>query len=380
MHICFLSAEFPRKGGTYGGIGTFLLTFSAQLIDLGHKVTVVGVGGKLMIDEWIQGVKVISLPQSKIKGIAWFRNNSRINLYLKELHATDPIDILEGSELSFAFLSKLEGVPQVIRLHGGHHFFAEGENRPINKWKGLQEKISFKKANSFIAVSEFVKSHTAKLLSYGGKPIEVINYPVSLEKFYEANPKKSIPYRLVFAGTVCEKKGIRQLMLALPKVASHYPQVHLEVYGRDWVFPDGKSYIQFLKDCLDVEILKRVQFHGPVSHLDLPEFYELADICVFPSHMETQGLVAPEAMAMGKPVIFSNTGPGPETIDHGINGWLCDPKDPDSIANAILNAFSMRGDFERIGKEARKKVFGKFDPKRITQKNLNFYQTLILKP
>ena len=93
--------------------------------------------------------------------------------------------------------------------------------------------------------------------------------------------------------------------------------------------------------------------------------------------METQGLVAPEAMAMEKPVIFSQTGPGPETIDHGVNGWLCDPLQPESIANTVLLALEAKYRFPEIGKAARAKALRKFDPDRITQANLDFFKKIL---
>lgn len=377
MHICFLSQEYPKKGTTYGGIGTFLLTFTDCLIKLGHQVTIVGIDGTVEKDEWINGIRVVTFPRSKAKFIGWWRNYSKISAFLKELHIRQPIDILEGSELSLAFVQKVDDIPKVIRLHGGHHFFAEGEQRGVNKWKGFQEKKSFLKANGFVAVSDYVKTHTAVYLSYRDKPIEVINYPISFEKFYPADPKKTVPFRLVFAGTVCEKKGIRQLIQAIPLLVKEFPEIHLEVYGRDWLFPDGRSYIGFLKESIDAKVLERVHFHGAVSHDSLPEFYEKAEICIFPSHMETQGLVAPEAMAMQKPVIFSVLGPGTETIDHGVNGWLCDPHSPESIAFTIKEALNSKERFVEIGKAARKKALEKFDPDRMTAKNLEFYQKIL---
>ena len=51
--------------------------------------------------------------------------------------------------------------------------------------------------------------------------------------------------------------------------------------------------------------------------------------------METVGLVAPEAMLMGKPVIFTELGPGKEIIKNNIDGLLCNPYDPKDIANKI---------------------------------------------
>ena len=76
----------------------------------------------------------------------------QFNELIKEIHSTEPIDVIETSELGLAFLEKIKSVKYIIRLHGGHHFFSEAENRGINWWKGWQEKRSFKKADAFIAV------------------------------------------------------------------------------------------------------------------------------------------------------------------------------------------------------------------------------------
>jgi glycosyltransferase involved in cell wall biosynthesis len=378
MHICYLSPEYPRKGAIYGGIGTFLSTISHYLLKSGHEVTVL-ISARVpeAIEEYLDGVRIIIIPQSEVKFLGWWRNTNAIQNQLLAIHKSNPIDIIEGSELNLAFINKNPQFKYVIRLHGGHHFFAEGENRKVNKWKGFQEKRSFRKADGFIAVSEYVKIHTGKLLSFHNKPVEVISYPISLDRFYKADPAKAVKGRLVFAGTVCEKKGIRQLIGALPLVAKKYPEISLEVYGRDWTFPDGKSFINYLLESFPKDVLNRVKFHGPVPHEELPGFYEQAEICVFPSHMETQGLVAPEAMAMGKPVIFSRQGPGPETIDHGVNGWLCDPYSEEGIAEVILEVLEHRGRLEEIGEKAIEKVYRKFEPHLNTKQNLEFYAMLL---
>jgi len=60
-----------------------------------------------------------------------------------------------------------------------------------------------------------------------------------------------------------------------------------------------------------------------------------AHVCVYPSYIETFGYAPAEAMSVGKPVIYSNTGPGPELIQDGISGLLCDPSSPAEIANRI---------------------------------------------
>lgn len=377
MHICFLTNEFPKDGFPHGGIGSFIKTLAIALVKKGIKVSVVGINYTANYEtEIIEGIKVYRLKSSKIKGLSWYFNSKKINKKIKEIHNQNPINIIESSELGFAFIAKIKGIKYVIRLHGGHHFFAESENRKINKWKGFQEKRSFKKSDAFIAVSQYVKNHTEKYLSYNEKPLCYINNPINTELFQPI--KKDVPKtKIVFVGTVCEKKGIRQLIQAFPIVKKKYSDATLEIYGRDWFFPDGSSYVNMLKeDELPQlgKIVKDIYFHGAVSYINIPTVYAEASVCVFPSHMETQGLVAPEAMAMGKPVIFTKLGPGPETINNYETGLLCDPYNPNDIAEKIIWVFSHKEKVNKMSKVARKFVIKKYGLQYIVCKNVDFYQ------
>lgn len=378
MHICFIASEYPLPGVSFGGIGTFLISYSKILIQNGHTVSIVGIiKGNQEVVANDDGVNVFYKPQSKIKGLAWFFNTKNISKTISAIHKKNPIDIIEAQEGGLAFIKIPNGIPKIIRMHGGHHFFAEFENKKINKWKALQEKISFKKCDAVISTSEFVRKQTSKHIYFENKIQSIINNPILMDMFHPADISKVIRGSAVFAGTICEKKGILQLCLAIPKIIKEIPEFHLYVYGREWYFPDGTVYKNWLLEQLTDEIKERITFRQPVKYQDLPQIYEFGEICVFPSHMEVQGLVAPEAMSMQKPVIFTRYGPGPETIDHGINGWLCEPKDPNSISDTIVKVFKSRDKFEEIGKNAREKVAQKFSPNIIYCKNINFYNKLL---
>ncbi|MFT3795432.1 glycosyltransferase family 4 protein [Flavobacterium sp.] len=379
MHICYLTNEYPRPDFPHGGIGSFIKTMATELVKHGFRVSVVGMNYVPQQEAYTEeGVHVYRLIRYHTKGLSWWNNFREINRKIREIHAEHPIDVVESAELGLAFLQKLKGIRYVIRLHGGHHFFAEGENRGINWWKGFQEKRSFARADAFVAVSDYVKSHTHKYLSYHGNEVPLISNPINTDLFQPLNIPV-VPGRIVFAGTVCEKKGIRQLIQAFPIVKRACPSATLEIYGRDWQFPDGSSYIEMLhkKEFPQLgDAGESIHFHGSIAHVDIPKKYAEAEVCVFPSHMETQGLVAPEAMVMQKTVVFTKLGPGPETIEDGKTGLLCDPYQPQDIADKIIWALQHPAEVKQIQQNGAAFARNKYALEPIVQKNIAFYQTL----
>lgn len=378
MHICFLTSEYPKSGFPHGGVGTFVKTIGYELLKKGIKVSVVGINYiEKEETENDNGIMVYRCKPRRIKGLTWFLNSRSLNKRISEIHKTNAIDIVEGAELSLAFIQKITGVKYLIRLHGGHHFFAESENRGINKWKGFQEKRSFRKADAFIGVSNYAIEHTGKYLNFGNKPVRLIHYPINVKHFYKSNQTKTIPFRVAFAGTVCEKKGVRQLIEAMIIITNDFPDTNLFIYGRDWKFKDGRSYIIFLKEQFPENIFEKIHFEGAVDFSVIPEKYELAEVCVFPSHMETTGLVAPEAMLMEKPVVFTKFGPGPEVIRDGVTGLLCDPLNPADIAEKVAYLFKNKHQAREIGKNARLDILQRFSPENIVIQNIDFYRSLL---
>lgn len=373
MHIIFLSNEYPLWAP--GGVGTFLQTFGRAMASRGHDITILGVGDspeEVQLDDC--GVKIIRLPKNSSKLPNFLYNALKVNKRLKEIQQKKPIDIIETAELGLAIISRKHPARKVIRLHGGHHFFAEAEKRGINWRKGLLEKRSFRKADGFIAVSGYVKSHTAKYLSYHNKPVEIINYPITTDITI---PKVKVNAdRILFAGTVCEKKGVRELLLAFKALRKHYPEKHLDLYGREWFYPNGRSYIETLKETYEPGYFENVHFHGAISREELNKQYASASFCIFPSHMETQGLVTLEAMLLEKPVIFSLYGPGPETIEHEKTGLLCDVYDPEDISEKMKWIIENPEKAAEMGQIGRQQVLKKYDINTILDRNIAFYQSL----
>ncbi|NVK50376.1 MAG: glycosyltransferase family 4 protein [Cyclobacteriaceae bacterium] len=376
MHICFLTSEYPKAGFPHGGVGTFIQILARNLVKHNIRVSIVGLNYTDEYEEAIdEGVHIFRLNPRKLKPITWYLTYKAVNSKIREIHEKDPISIVESTELGLAFIKKIPGIKYLIRMNGGHHFFSESENRGIDPWKGFQEKRSFKNADLVFGVSEYVMNHSAKYLDFSEKKGPVIYNPANLENFYEADPSKVKPGRIFFAGTVCEKKGVRQLILAFPAIKKKFPESELYIAGRDWYFPDGSSYIDYLKNSQIEESVKdSIKFLGPIANHELPKFIEEAEICAYPSHMEAMPLAWIEVLSMGKAFLGSSLGPGPEVVEDHVTGRVCNPKKVESVERVLLEMLSDKEKNLAMGKAARKDVLERFSIEKLVHKNITLFR------
>ena len=85
--------------------------------------------------------------------------------------------------------------------------------------------------------------------------------------------------------------------------------------------------------------MPKAYFLGSLNQKDLATIYASSDAFVFPSISETYGNVVIEAMASGLPCVIANGGGSRSFIDHGNNGFLCDPNDPLQYLNFAQDIF-----------------------------------------
>jgi len=378
MHICFITHEYPKEGKNQGGIGSVVQTIGRALVEKGIDVSVVGVGGGIDVEESSvdEGVNVYQLPGSLWPFARFASNAYTMVTKLKQIHKKNPIDVIEGSELSFAFIPKSFPAKKVIRMHGGHHFFAVTLGKEPAPWRSFQEKRSFTKADALLAVSHYVGTRTDELLGFN-KPFTTIYNIIDTTKFYLADYKKIIPKKLVFVGTVTEKKGVRQLVQAMPDILKVVPEATLDIIGRDWNDPvTGKSYTEYLKTFITDEIKNSVNIVGPLPHYEIPKRLESAEVCVYPSHMEAMPIAWLEALGMGKGVVASKLGPGSEAVLDKKTGLLCDPMDPSDIAEKIIFMFENPKEARQMGINARKDILERFETEKIICQNIDFYRSI----
>ena len=126
----------------------------------------------------------------------------------------------------------------------------------------------------------------------------------------------------------------------------------------------------------DHGIQGRVTFTGAVRQTDLPDYYNAADVFVLPSHYESFGLAALEAMACGTPVVASRVGGLKTFIESGRTGYLIPWRCPEPFAHRLEMLLDSPALRDMMGKAARTKAL-EMSWSGVADRIGGFYSTLL---
>jgi glycosyltransferase involved in cell wall biosynthesis len=104
-----------------------------------------------------------------------------------------------------------------------------------------------------------------------------------------------------------------------------------------------------------------------------------AEVVVGPSRSEGLGIVALEAMALGRPVVASCVDGLLEVVEDGVSGFLVQPDNPAAIAEAIRRLISDRALREQMGQAGRERVKDCFTLSRMLANYEQLYQLALSK-
>jgi glycosyltransferase involved in cell wall biosynthesis len=150
---------------------------------------------------------------------------------------------------------------------------------------------------------------------------------------------------LLYAGRIATEKNLELIFQAFKIVIEKEKHAQLLIVG------DGPANKKYLELARSLGVGDCVKFVGFVPRENLDPFYAAADVFVFPSMTETQGLVVAEAMSYGLPPVVVRYGGAGEQVEDNVNGFLC-ANDPAEMASDILNLLSDNRTYKRLASEA----------------------------
>jgi glycogen synthase len=399
MNIGLLSFEYPPETG-FGGIGSYTWYQARALARLGHDVHVLAGLSKqsplcslerngLTVHRYRPGGRVMQIFGGLGRWKCWWTRQRLENgwsMYkaLQVLRSRYRFDLLEMPECGAEglLINSMVDIPTVVRFHSPSRLimpFYDVPQADVHMCAWLEQR-AIRRATALSSCSGFLANEVSRKMGISD-PIQVIPNGIDLHLFDEQRRvdvvgKYKLPtnkIKIFFAGRMERRKGIHLCGAIAASI--------LRDYDVAFVFA-GDDLFGYMSDTL-LPSLKGQPLKGSVHYmgkLDLAEVRSCvndSDIFLLPSLWENLPYSCLEAMAAGRAIVASSQGGVPELIEHGTNGLLANPEDPESFVQQIRTLLENAELRARLGRAARKTVQEKFTDDRVAQRSAQFYGAVI---
>lgn len=266
-------------------------------------------------------------------------------------------------------VARLIRKPLIIYAHGEE---ITGWRQPA-KLKAMV--FAYCQADCVIANSKFTMNELLKL-GVDERKIALISPGVDLERFRPGlethDLLESIGFKrgqklILSVGRLNRRKGFDQVIRAIPYLLKEEIDVQYVVAGT------GKDlhYLQALAEQL--KIPERIHFLGHVSEIDLPRWYNAADVFAMPNRdiegdTEGFGMVFLEAAACRKPSLAGRAGGTADAVKEGDTGLRVDGTSLNEVAEGLKRILTDQSFAASIGTKAYERAHARFSWDRIAER------------
>lgn len=305
----------------------------------------------------------LSFPVVAAPHITWMVPRLKLDV----VHAHHPVIV--GAEAA-RFSEELD-IPMVFTFHTMYHeythYFLGMDNELVKQIVRRSVRDFANRADHIIAPSPAVVD---LMPSYGiQKPVDILPTPVDIDKFKPRtrplldNPQR---IRLIYVGRVAKEKNLDFLLRVFARAAARDERLEMLLVG------GGPSLDDLRKLAKKLRIDQKVTFTDMVPFERVVDELSLADLFIFSSTSETQGLVVLEAMAAGLPLVMVES----QALLYFVNpgrDCIVVPQEEEDMAVAILSLINDPERLRAMGRAARVNA-EKYSIPTLTSRLLDVYQ------
>ena len=293
-------------------------------------------------------------------------------------------------------LKSIWGIPMVHMFHTlglMKNRVATSEAEIEGEYRISGERQVIKAADRIIAATPAEQSQLEFLYKAPSRKLVIIPPGVDLDHFYCIPPDESKAAidlcpdcrMFLYVGRIEPLKGVDSLIKAIAilkndGLMTQHPY-SLSIIGGD---PDASplqmnaEMARLQRLCHELDLDEMIVFLGKRSQDSLPYYYSAAEAVIVPSHYESFGMVALEAMACGTPVVASQVGGLAFLVQDGVTGFVVPNGEPKVLANRLSRLILEPGLSARLGDQAAATASEYAWPK-ITERILQVYQMILLR-
>ena len=269
-----------------------------------------------------------------------------------------------------AKIARRKNKPYIISPHG--MLYPKALNRSYWKKKVLLE-LYFNKDIKFadcIHTTSYEEYNYYRDLKYKN-PVAIIANPISLPFVSNTDLNVVKKKRIGYLGRIHPRKNIEKIIYAWNKIEYNINDKELVIIGEG-----DEDYTLFLKNEIRALNVKNVIFKGFLSGKDKDDVVQSLTCLVVPSDFENFGMIVPEALMQGVPVIASKGTPWEELNIHNCGWWV--DNDVETLAKTIDIAINIPEE-ERIkmGENGRRLVSENYSIEIVSKKMIRLYNWII---
>mgnify|MGYP000176147482 FL=1 len=155
----------------------------------------------------------------------------------------------------------------------------------------------------------------------------------------------------LYVGRITARKGIKTLLQACAILKKQgYSDYTLLIVGKGDQQDELEAFIK------EQDFPEQVNWVGWVDYGSLGAYFQQADIFVFPTFEDVWGMVVPEAMVFGKPILCSNGAASCELVVEGENGYIFDPSNAQELSEKMRIFIDNPDLIESMGESSRQLI------------------------
>lgn len=371
MKIAFFSNSYLPY---LSGVTLSIKTLSDELQELGHSVAIVGpqYPGHRETSPNIFRLLSIPAPYPGYRLVLPYSYNIFSKLNPEIIHAHQPF----GVGLAALLLARRRKIPFVYSFHTLFsryvHHVSFVPQRLAKLFIAVYLIFFCNQADCVIVPSEMVRRFL--VLRKIKTRVEVIPTGVDLNKIkpkFGIRQKFGIPPEakfLLYSGRLSAEKNVPFLLEAFPRIRQQEKDAYLLLAGGG---PKEKEYRKLARE-LDDHIL----FTGQIPHAEVIDCYLAADLFVYASITETQGLVLTEAKACGLPVVALFGGGLSDVVKNGVDGYLV-PRNQQKFVEHVLRLLKNESLRKEMSVRAREDAHNRFSSLAVAKQMETVYNSLI---
>lgn len=360
-------------GLTVGGTEKMFVQFLPLFDNARYNLSVCCLKGPGALSRELEerGIEVEYLNMPRGPGFLIFLDSFRAVTKLVNLMKKRKIDIVHSylfrANILCRIAAKLAGVPVVISSMRGIEV--------SRKYPLLMERLTSPLVDKFTAVSDAIRNYIIRKARIDSKKIVTIHNGIRISEAKVAPIERKefgLGSGVAIVGVVArlaKEKGYPYLLNAARVVIKKYPEAHFLIVG------DGPQREELIKLASNLGLNDHITFTG--YRRDVLSVLALFDIFALATLWEGLPIVILEAMVMAKPVVTTNVMGNPEVVVNGVTGFLVPPRDPESLAERILELLKDENLRKRMGGAGRRQIEEKFTIKKMVSETERLYEELL---